>query len=66
METSDQYINRESRIELDYVHNTLQECLNGNVDKHMVEESLNLIEKYRDREENERRGQWKMVEDLYG
>ena len=52
METSDQYINRESRIELDYVHNTLQECLNGNVAKHMEDESINLIEKYRDREEN--------------
>ena len=49
-ETSNQYINGirgESRIELDYVHNTLQECLNGNVDKHMIEESLNLVEKYR-------------------
>ena len=49
METSGQYINRESRIELDYVHNTLQECLNGNADKHMIESSLELIEKYRDR-----------------
>ena len=49
MNTTDQYINRVHRVELDYVHATLQECLNGNIDEHMIESSLELIEKYRNR-----------------
>ena len=39
---------RESRITLDAVHSTLQEVLNGNVDKALVEESLAIVEELRD------------------
>ena len=34
---------------MDYIHSTLQECLNGNVDESMIEYSLQLVEKYRDK-----------------
>ena len=43
------YIENESRIKLDAVHATLQEVLNGNVDKVLVEESLAIVEDLRDK-----------------
>ena len=43
------YIENESRIKLDAVHSTLQEVLNGNVDKVLVEESLAIVEDLRDK-----------------
>ena len=43
---------RESRIKLDAVHSTLQEVLNGNVDKVLVEESLAIVEDLRDKEDS--------------
>ena len=50
MNFADSYIykERESRIKLDAVHSTLQEVLNGNVDKALVEESLAIVEELRD------------------
>ena len=47
------YIERESRIKLDAVHSTLQEVLNGNVDKALVEESLAIVEELRDKRINQ-------------
>ena len=51
MNFADSYIykERESRIKLDAVHSTLQEVLNGNVDKVLVEESLAIVEDLRDK-----------------
>ena len=46
-ETDEQYINRVSRIELDFVHSTLQECLNGCIDEAMINKSLDIVEAYR-------------------
>ena len=43
-----EYINRTSRIDMDYIHSTLQECLNGNTDQTMINKSLELVEKHRD------------------
>lgn len=43
-----EYINRTSRIDMDYIHSTLQECLNGNTDETMINKSLELVEKHRD------------------
>ena len=50
MNFADSYIykERESRIKLDVVHSTLQEVVNGNVDKVLIEESLAIIEELRD------------------
>ena len=48
MEFDQQYINRNSRIRLDYVHSTLQEVINGNIDKSMLEQSMSFIEEIRD------------------
>ena len=48
MEFDQQYINRVSRIQLDYVHSTLQEVINGNIDKSMLEQSMSFIEEIRD------------------
>ena len=48
MEFDQQYINRVSRIRLDYVHSTLQEVINGNIDKSMLEQSMSFIEEIRD------------------
>ena len=52
MNFADSYIykERESRIKLDVVHSTLQEVVNGNVDKVLIEESLAIIEELRDKE----------------
>ena len=49
IETDQEYITRTARIDMDYIHSTLQECLNGNIDKYMVEESIALIEEHRDK-----------------
>jgi hypothetical protein len=46
------YIENESRIKLDAVHSTLQEILNDNVDKVLVEESLAIVEDLRDKEDS--------------
>ena len=43
-----EYINRTTRIDMDYIHSTLQECLNGNTDETMINKSLELVEKHRD------------------
>jgi len=48
VEPDEEYRNRQSRIDMDYIHSTLQECLNGNVDRYMVGKSLALVEKHRD------------------
>ena len=47
VETDQEYIKRVTKIDMDYIHSTLQECLKGNVDAHMNNESLELVEKYR-------------------
>jgi len=49
IETYQEYIKRTTRIDMDYIHSALQECLNGNVDKHMINESLELINKLKAR-----------------
>ena len=49
IETDQEYIDRTSRIDMDYIHSTLQECLGGNIDKYMIEESITLIEEHRDK-----------------
>ena len=49
IETDQEYINRTARIDMDYIHSTLQECLGGNIDKYMINESITLIEKHRDK-----------------
>jgi len=49
IETDQEYINRTSRIDMDYIHSTLQECLGANIDKYMIQESIALVEKHRDR-----------------
>ena len=46
------YIERESRIKLDAVHSTLQEVINGKVDKVVIEESLAIVEELRDSDTN--------------
>tara|TARA_R110001583_G_scaffold183_7_gene1723 strand:- start:117 stop:326 length:210 start_codon:yes stop_codon:yes gene_type:complete len=48
-EEDEQYIQSIARVHMDYIHSTLQECLNGNVDESMIEYSLQLVEKYRDK-----------------
>lgn len=45
-----EYINRTTRIDMDYIHSTLQECLNGNTDEAMINKSLALVEKHRDKD----------------
>ena len=50
--TENTYIERESRIKLDAVHSTLQEVINGNVDKVLIEESLAIVEELRDSDTN--------------
>tara|TARA_R100001082_G_scaffold15129_1_gene7745 strand:+ start:3447 stop:3734 length:288 start_codon:yes stop_codon:yes gene_type:complete len=45
----EEYIQSIARVHMDYIHSTLQECLNGNVDESMIEYSLQLVEKYRDK-----------------
>ena len=45
IETDQEYIERTTKIDMDYIHSTLQKCLSGNIDKHMIKESLELIEK---------------------
>lgn len=45
-----EYINRTARIDMDYIHSTLQECLNGNTDESMINKSLALVEKHRDKD----------------
>ena len=54
MNFADSYKYKESRtrIKLDVVHSTLQEVVNGNVDKVLIEESLAIIEELRDKEIN--------------
>jgi len=49
IETDQEYITRTTRIDMDYIHSTLQECLNGNTDETMINESIALVEKHRDR-----------------
>lgn len=49
IETDQEYINRTTRIDMDYIHSTLQECLGANIDKYMINESIALVEKHRDR-----------------
>ena len=49
IETDQEYINRTARIDMDYIHSTLQECLGGNIDKYMINESIALIEEHRDK-----------------
>ena len=49
IETDQEYKDRASRIDMDYIHSTLQECLNGNTDESMINESIALVEKHRDR-----------------
>ena len=46
VETDQEYIKRITKIDMDYIHSTLQECLKGNVNKHMIYESLELVQKY--------------------
>ena len=48
----EEYIQSIARVHMDYIHSTLQECLNGNVDMIMIEYSLQLVEKYRDKRED--------------
>ncbi len=48
IETNQEYITRRCRIDMDYIHSTLQECLNGNTDETMLNESIALVEKHRD------------------
>jgi len=55
-ETDEQYINRVSRIELDFVHSTLQECLNGCIDEGMINTSIAIVEAYRDNPTTTRAG----------
>ena len=55
-ETAEQYINRVSRIELDFVHSTLQECLNGCIDESLVTRALDIVEAYRDNPTTTRTG----------
>jgi len=45
IETDQEYIKRTTKIDMDYIRSTLLKCLDGNVDKHMIKESLELIEK---------------------
>ena len=47
---SHKYKESRTRIKLDAVHSTLQEVVNGNVDKVLIEESLAIIEELRDKE----------------
>ena len=61
IETDQEYINRTTRIDMDYIHSTLQECLSaikyytsgfgdgGNIDIYMINESIALVEKHRDK-----------------
>ena len=49
---SHKYKESRTRIKLDAVHSTLQEVVNGNVDKVLIEESLAIIEELRDKEIN--------------
>tara|TARA_R100000008_G_scaffold85664_1_gene76238 strand:- start:391 stop:561 length:171 start_codon:yes stop_codon:yes gene_type:complete len=48
IETDQEYKDRTSRIDMDYIHSTLQECLNGNTDESMINESIALVEKHRE------------------
>ena len=45
IETDEEYIKRTTRIDMDYIHSALQECLNGNVDQRIIKVSLELINK---------------------
>ena len=47
-ETDQEYLERTSRIDMDDIHSTLQECGNGIIDKHLIDEAIMLVEKYRD------------------
>ena len=47
IETDQEYIKRTTRIDMDYIHSTLQKCLSGNIDELMINESLELIKKYK-------------------
>jgi hypothetical protein len=50
IETDQEYKNRTSRIDMDYIYIliTLQECLNGNTNESMINESIALVKKYRE------------------
>ena len=47
IETAQEYIKITTRIDMDYIHSTLQKCLSGNIDELMINESLELIKKYK-------------------
>ena len=47
IETDQEYIERTTKIDMDYIHSTLQKCLSGNIDELMINESLELIKKYK-------------------